>query len=526
MRKAWIIGFIVWLSIGYQPSLAQKAPTLLRLEIPSALAPGSYRLAPLAKDGFLIFYRGRTLTENKKRKWYFGLFDKHLKQQWLREIPLPNKLIFVQQQLYQNKLYLLFKNIDRIKRGVGYYELLIYDIPSQIFSETSGKIPVQSQIYAFKISGQTACMAIQNPDFVSDLLFLNLQSGAVKLAHLNTYGKCFFGGLFVKPLGGNFIAVVNYLNTDSAYHHKIFNFSEDAEINQTINIVNKKHNQYLKQFSLASAQNNQLLFLGTYDQVGPEKNSLKIIANNQKARAAGFFSLLIDKEQQKELQFYSFMQFKNIAGTFANSQVLLPRNRKNRKLKQDQEESSVGVSLMNLTPLRLYPYQNHQFVLAAEAFRPYYKTETRMDYDFYGNPFPNTYQVFAGNNYYDLILGGFDREGHLLWDNDFPIKNLMSFTVEQQTSIFVDSTQINLAYVNGGDLISQDINGPFDLDKPEKVSIAMRNKRDRNMESTGNHILHWYGKYFLVYGFQDIKNRASDDQNVRTVFYVNKIALE
>jgi len=525
-RKIWIIGMMIGLGFGFRPALAQKAPKLLRLEIPSALAPGSYRLAPLSENGFLIYYRGRSLTENKKRKWYFGLFDKHLQQQWLREIPLPNKLMFVQKQLYQNKLYLLFKNIDRIKRGHGYYELLIYDVASQKFSETKGNIPAQSQIYAFKIMGQTACMAIQNPGFVSDLLFLNLQTGSIKLAHTNRLGKSFFGGLFVDPQTGDFITVLNMIKADTSYRHLLLRFDKNASVKQNIAITYKKKHRYLKQFSLARSEANTMLLLGSYDQAGADKNALKTMATHKPARSAGFFSLSIEDGQQKALNFYSFMQFKNIAGTFANSQVVLPRGKKRKKKQPALLESKAAVSLINLTPLRLFPYHQNQFVLAADAYRPYYKTETRMDYDFYGNPYPNTVQVFAGNNYYDLILAGFDQSGHLIWDNDFPIKNLMSVATEPQTSTFVDGAQINLSYVSKDALISQDINGPFDLDKPEKVNISMVNRRDRYMNSAGNHLVHWYGKYFLVYGFQDIKNRSSDKQNMRTVFYINKIALQ
>ena len=524
MRKGLVFGMLVLFLAGSHFLYAQKSADLVRLEIPSAMVPGSYGIAPLSGEGLMIFYQGRGLTEQKKRKWYFGLFDARLRQKWLKEVPLTNKLQLVGHRLHKDKLFFLFKNLDKIKRGQGFYEILIYDLKRQVFSEINGKLPSRARVVDYKLSGQWLCMALKRPEFISDLLFVNTKSGAIKVAHLNAGGQTDLAGLFVDRRKGHFIVVVNQLNNDSVFHHKIISFSQDARLLGKFDVINKDHLRYLKTFVLAEADGMSMKFFGVYNQVELGKRKSQSYDNSTQPQSAGFFYLNVENGVQTALRFYDFMQFKNITGTYANSQIQYHRKRK--KLRNLLSDTSVNaVSLLNLGKLRLYSYQG-QYVLAAEAYKPYYKTETRVDYDFYGNPYPSTYQVFAGYNYYDLILAGFDAEGGKVWDNDFPMKGLLSFKNEQKSSVYIDTAQINLAYVNNGQIFSRDINGPVDLDKLEKVSIASRFKRDKSVESTESHILHWYKQYFLVYGYQKMRNRSLNDKSIRTIFYVNKLAFE
>jgi glutamate 5-kinase len=41
-----------------------------------------------------------------------------------------------------------------------------------------------------------------------------------------------------------------------------------------------------------------------------------------------------------------------------------------------------------------------------------------------------------------------------------------------------------------------------------------------------NRLVHWYDYYFLAYGYHTIQNNLLTEKNQRTVFYINKIALE
>jgi len=165
------------------------------------------------------------------------------------------------------------------------------------------------------------------------------------------------------------------------------------------------------------------------------------------------------------------------------------------------------------------------YVFSVEVFQPYYKTETRMDYDFYGRPYPYTYNVFSGYDFYDVIVAGLSDDGTLIWSNDFPIDDMLTYSRSRKSIVFSDGNYVSLAYVNNGKVISQSIEGPADIER-NKAKIGSDYPQDRVSQEENSHIIHWYGDYYLIFGYQKIKNRTLGDQSTRTVFYANKIAYK
>ena len=82
-----------------------------------------------------------------------------------------------------------------------------------------------------------------------------------------------------------------------------------------------------------------------------------------------------------------------------------------------------------------------------------------------------------------------------------------------------------MAYVNNGNIIAQTIDENVDIDAYE-VPIETNIQRDRVSADKNSFIEHWYGDFFLVYGNEQINNRSLTDKNIRTVFFVNKVAFQ
>ncbi|NQU33270.1 MAG: hypothetical protein HQ521_08555 [Bacteroidetes bacterium] len=179
----------------------------------------------------------------------------------------------------------------------------------------------------------------------------------------------------------------------------------------------------------------------------------------------------------------------------------------------------------NLNKPKVFRANNGVYIFSVEVYQPYYKTETRMDYDFYGRPYPYTYNVFSGYDFYDAIIAGISNDGVLLWSNDFPINDLLTYSTNRISTIFEDESLITLAYVNNGNVVSQTIDGPADIDRSE-MKIGTNFPQDRIAQDENNHIVSWYGDYFLIYGYEKVKNRTLDDQSTRAIFYANKIAYK
>ena len=251
--------------------------------------------------------------------------------------------------------------------------------------------------------------------------------------------------------------------------------------------------------------------------------SFKDIEEELEAKSVGLFFLKIVDGKQEILKYYDFMAFDNIAGAIRLkdiSTIKLPED----TTQYSRTKQFVAASFMLTDPL-LIKSSNNEYILSADAFRPYYVKETRVDYDFYGRPSPYTYNIFSGYEFYDVIIVSFSSKGVLLWDNDFIMKDILTYSTKRNSVVFKDENYITSAYINNGYVVSKTIDGSVDIDR-SMMKIGTKFAQDRIAQDENNHIVNWYDDYFLIYGYQKLKNRTLDEQSTRVVFYANKIAYK
>ncbi len=522
MRRLVIfIWFFVLLFAGSQNVYGQKKnkPRLIRLEIPNGTTE-NFHLAPMSQNGLLIFYETNQLNAENNRLWYYALFDTHMKQKWLRPVALLDKLFYVNQKRVGNAVYFVFKGSGKLKKGAGYYDLLIYDIEKQTFRNIIGSLPLKAEIAGFAVQGDKLALALNLKNHKADMLIVNTKTGAIKVTHLNDLQQIAVDGIYRNRSAGTFVVVASGMDTKSSVRHVIYSFSPDASLVQKVDIKYFEPMSRLDNFVLADANGNNLKFFGAYHLV-TKGGFLSINNDEEKPNTAGLFYLSIENGQQKELRHFNFLDFNNIPGTFMQSVFHKSKGR----MRKSSGVRPGTVSLLNITRPEVF-HVNNGYVVAANAYVAYYKSESHMEYDFYGNMYPTNYRVFAGYQFYDVILTGFTGDGRMIWDNDFPMENILSYKIENKALVYPDSAVITLAYISAGQIITQDIRGGKKLDQREKINIASRYTRDRPVGSGESKMIHWFGHYFLVYGYQQLKNRALQNQPLRTVFYINKVTLQ
>ena len=507
---------------GMQPLYAQKkgknAPRLIRMEVASGNTD-NFHMVPMGRNGLLVFYETNELNQNGKRLWYFALFDTHLKQKWLRPVPLTDHLYYVNQKQKNGAAYLVFRNTSKVKKRAGFYDILIYEENKQSFRSVRGSMPLKAEIADFAVSGNTLALGLNREGKKADVLFVDTQTGNIHVVHIEEPDEPFFDGLFTNASNGTVVVVVNSADAKSSVKNVVYSFRPDGTQVQKTPISFFDPMSYLRQFSLAEAQGNNLKFFGAYHLAA----KAGLFGGNDEGdnpNTEGFFYLSIKNGKQERLQQFNFLDFKNIQGTFMQGDYHRTKSKKNNSVKQTNT-----VSLLNITHPVVQKIPEG-YLVSADAYVPYYKTENHLEYDFYGNMYPTDYRVFAGYQFYDVILSGFSKEGRMLWDNDFPLENILSYRIGEKALVYPDSTLVTVAYVSGGQIITQDLYRDKKLDAREKVNIASRYTRDRPVGAGESKIIHWYGHYFLVYGYQELKNHALQDQPLRTVFYVNKVILE
>ena len=117
-------------TIAFMAVVSQSLDAI-RIEVPADLNAEAYNIEPLGKNGVIIFYVSNELDAESKRKWYFGLFDTNLVQQWLKFVSLTDNLEYITTRKSKGKIYFLFKNSSSDRSGNGYYEIVTYEIKNQ-----------------------------------------------------------------------------------------------------------------------------------------------------------------------------------------------------------------------------------------------------------------------------------------------------------------------------------------------------------------------------------------------------------
>ena len=490
----------------------------IRLEVPSEINEENFHVEILGEKGVLIFYESNEVTNDNQRKWFFGLFNTSLKQQWLKFIPLADKLEYVDSDRSDTKLFLLFRNLTRGRSEEGSYEIVTYNILSNEFSKVTGTFPNKAEIAGFKTIENTGCLALNINRQETDLLFVDLITGDINPAHVMPDSDSYIFKLQADKQNRKFYTALKVIKDNRYISDKLIRFSSKGIEEHTYDIAVMENLKSISNYYFVPQNNNHLLVFGTYDIITERINSFKDLLDNEDPKSVGMYYLEFVEGNQTSLKFYDFLGFDNIYGSLGN-RTLEYKKSSNQQAESKEKSLSAYYHLYDPQVIKI----DEQYVFSVEVYKPFYTLETRMDYDFYGRPVPYSYNVFGGYDFYDVIVVGLSEEGDLIWNNDFAINDLRTFELNRNSIVFNDDEFISIAYVNKGYIHLQTIEGPADIGKVQ-TEIESKFEKDRVADDQFNQIKFWYDKYFLIYGYQKLKNRTLDDQNVRTAFYVNKVA--
>ncbi|MDG2081658.1 MAG: hypothetical protein P8J47_07690 [Bacteroidales bacterium] len=507
-------------TIAFMAVVSQSLDAI-RIEVPADLNAEAYNIEPLGKNGVIIFYVSNELDAESKRKWYFGLFDTNLVQQWLKFVSLTDNLEYITTRKSKGKIYFLFKNSSSDRSGNGYYEIVTYEIKNQSFTKITGSIPGKSEYAGFDIINDMACLALNLKKQETDLVFINLNNGDLTPVNIDKGIPGYIHSVYSENKSKTFyIAMKQNVNRRYISEH-ILAYSILGERKFNLKVSNTEPLKYFDDFTFISDGSEDVNIMGTYSIITGKNLSFKDVEDNDEDRSAGMFFLSLSGENQETLKYHDFMGFGNITGAIGID------NFNTSKLTVDSANTSRNLVTVafNLNSPLAYRAPNNTYIFSVEVYQPYYRTETRMDYDFYGRPYPYTYNIFSGYDFYDVIIAGISKKGELIWSNDFRIEDMLTYSLKRKSVVFNDDNFITLAYVNNGNVISQTVEGSTDIDR-SAMKIGTDFPQDKVTQEENSHIIGWYDDVFIIYGYQKLRNRTLEDKSTRNIFYVNKIAYK
>ena len=499
-----------------EQALAQRKG-LLRVELNANLDMENYNIVPCGENGLLVFFESEKRGGGiDTRIWHFAFYSKNMQQQWLADTALITGVKFKAFVHGDNNTYLLFMDVDKQKSQHNIQILKIdYHINKLELFNASG--PEKSEPVHFSLHHENAIIAFNNSRFEPSLQFIDLLSGSSKQIKPEIEGLNIIQDIHYDTEDDKiFVIVENYLGKKQNAI-LILQLDKAGQHENTYKINPAMEKKVMNEARIAYSAGDTLLIMGTYsndasrvsdndDETGPE--------------TAGFFVTRFEGEKEVYINYYNFLEFEEMFRSLS-SKTIADLRKKAEKQKSKGEEYSLEYTLLLHDVI---PFKGN-FVLLAEAYYPEYRTVTNMYYDYYGRPIPQTYTVFDGYNYISGLVGAFSADGKLVWNDGVEIRDILTFKLSRYMETFVKQDELAFFYSSQNKLYYQIASADEEENKLQNIAIESKYKGDKLMEDLGSKMMHWYGSYFICYGYQKIKNNRISGGK-RTVFYFNKLAFK
>ena len=516
MIKQTIFRFIV-LILVILPGLATNAQDPpLRIEIETKSDAATYKVTTCADKGVMLFYE-TTIEQDEYKFWVFVFYNKFLHEAWKKDVPVFKNMNYSKHAYRSDFLYILFHDADKKKSEVYNYQILKIDILEGSYELFSGEIPDQSKLVAFDETGNLIIAGINEDDKHAGMYSLNTVSKETKpVFEIKDYDSR-FENIYVDTLSNSFIGLFNVFESKTTQYLLLKEYDINGNPASTFKITPEAGKKFNTAKITTISESEQLL-IGTYDIVKGNSIDSK---NYFKKESSGFFTTRITNGSKIETRYFNFLELENMTGYLMSKEYQTAR-KKAGKDEANMDKYSIDFDLL----LHDIIQKDNLYYFIAEAIYEEYHTVTSTYYDYYGRPVPVSYSVFDGYRYFNAFITCFDQNGNKLWDNGMEIFNILSFDLKNRVSLYFDKEDIVLSYNREGKVASKIINGPVVIEGVDYYPLETTYTNDKIMDDTKSNMEHWYGNYFIAYGFQTIKNNSLTQNSKRTVFYINKLAFQ
>ncbi|MEI7896301.1 MAG: hypothetical protein WCJ26_04660 [bacterium] len=499
------------------PIVNGTADNPLRVEIPARSVNETYRVIPCGANGMILFFRSQEIADNTRVRWYFTCYDTNFQQVWVKSIPLLNEQAFRLYQSGTDTLALLFAHAGKTKNTGNSFGIVRIILRNGTMILNTGALDESATVDAFGVQKDRAWLGLNTREQAGKILHITLKAGTSKSFSLGTGSQ--ISVLWMRPDTSSFSvsAVVSRQISKKIQEYYFVRYDTGGVIRREVSIGTQNNERRLTQVRVAGTGDGEELLIGSYGQ-GTSGSAQK---NKLSDESTGMFAGSVKSGTQVPVSFYNFLELQSAGAIVGDNDIM---NLKKKALKKNKSitEYSLDYSVL------MHDIQviNNQYIFTAEVYSPQYHTESFTDFDFYGRPYTNSYSVFDGYRFFSTIVAGFSRDGKLLWDNNIEIRNLVSFDLTPKVVLYPAGNDLVLCYISDGKIGSKVIREADVVEKLDFTSLDLLYPDDKLLSETKGMLVHWYGNYFLSFGYQEIKNIALESNNKRLVFYFSKLRFE
>lgn len=488
----------------------------VRLEIPVKDDTEIYKVIPCSSNGVMIIYLSSETDKSGDMIWVTAMLDPNLMEIWRKNYTLPKGFV-LEDALYANNHLVAFFHSPR---GSEEFNFRILDVMIQeaLLTEVKYKIPERSGLSHFSISNNFALAGLNNKNDESLLLRFDFISKEITAIGTGIEGKVVIESLNIDNENGLITTILRTTGSTRKRSYYLVKTSSMGVRQSELALSKFGDNNMINTAFAYSIDANTEMVIGSYGR----SSRTSVIDGYESVGVAstGFFSVLIKNNQEVSSGFYDFTDFQNFYRYLRRPSDL---NIRRNPGKAERAAGNMSVD-HDLLAHKVFRWKG-QYVFIAEAYYPEYRTVTTMVYDYYGRPYPSSYSVFEGYKYLTTFIAGFDSTGAMKWNNDLELRNILSQSLKPRVTAWEDSDGLVLSYTNDGKIVSKLIDGGSTIANISTTDIASLSPRDKIYRDSNSSLEFWYNNYFIVYGYQNIRNSYQSERHNKDIFYINKIAF-
>ena len=473
-------------------------------------------------EGIMVYETEKTDKE-KHRLWNFACVDSSLYETRSDLIPLPEKLKFIDSGSDEHFAAFLFAN-DGNKKASDTLDFLVvsFNREEKSYQTFWNKWPEKSVPLSVEVVDGTMMLALNNKSGNGALYFFDLTNNSCRTVTPSSSSFVLFQ-TEAFPKESCFVVAAKEFENKRFVSTSFFVYSPTGNLKGSYRYENIP-NAALGRMVFRFDQSSNLVVIGTLERETGRKVNLEGVTENFDKESVGvvWMRFVVGSPDSKV---YLFKDMPEIEHALTASDRVRLREEK-LKLSKNQKATKSEIAFQFLTP-RLTDF-GEMTIFAAEAFMPYYHTETRMNYGYYGyyGGYPYTYTVFDGYDFFSEILLAFDREGNLRWQQSVKFDNELTYDLFPHASegVCYDELVVASPYHNNLRYTAFDRDGQS-LMNQQNEKLAPIFGADFVEDEYFAQMAPWYGNRFLIYGSQIIQNSAQPKPR-RSVYYLQKVQYD
>lgn len=477
-----------------------------RLELELRDLYDSEKVIEFGEKGFMLRARA-SIKGGDEREWRFRFFNANLEETKSKRIYLNKKMWLDESFATEDRLHMIFK--DR----KGNYALITVEAESLEVIQIEGELTEKTYISDMAIMGEIAYFQARvkkNP-----ILFaMNWKSGSVQEIPVEIRGfkgkKINLQGLQVLEASKEVFLYAQAWENKALNDMYVLRLNAEGQLQETYNFSDGFPEKIVS-VTASPLGNGKYVFTGTWSE---KSNSV----------SEGLFFASGEQGELSFINFYRYLDLENFLSWMSDK-----REDKLRKKAARKEARGKSWKInYQLAGHEVVPIPGGYLYLG-ESYYPTYRTESYMTTQMVNGISQQVMQyrtVFDGYQYTHAVLAKFDLKGNLVWDEIFELwPTHKPFYVKRFIEVGEDRSEgLDMAFASRNRIVTKafDLEGEI-VKEFESEPIELGYEGDKAKTSTAN-LSHWYGRYFITYGAQKIKNKENEEvAKKRRVFYMSKL---